>query len=107
MHPRLVGHGPALFAGLAKYVDLQLVSRPEFQSGAVAMRYVPKGSHRTLGAIQTLGGSPMSGVRAAFLLLALGTAGCTTRPSYGPVAPQDTAQAQPDPPNRAPGELPT
>src|SRR5512134_1036249 len=39
VHPRLVGHGPALFAGLSKYVDLRLVSRLEFGSGAVAMRY--------------------------------------------------------------------
>jgi dihydrofolate reductase len=42
VHPRLVGYGPTLFAGLAKYVDLKLVSRVEFRSGAVAMRYVPK-----------------------------------------------------------------
>ena len=27
VHPRLVGHGPTLFAGLSKYVDLKLVSR--------------------------------------------------------------------------------
>ena len=39
VHPRLAGHGPTLFAGLAKYVDLKLVSRLEFRSGAVAMRY--------------------------------------------------------------------
>ena len=42
MHPRLVGHGPALFAGLSKCVDLRLVSRLEFASGAVAMRYEPR-----------------------------------------------------------------
>ena len=41
--PRLAGHGPTLFAGLSKYVDLELVSRLEFGSGAVALRYVPKG----------------------------------------------------------------
>jgi dihydrofolate reductase len=41
VHPRLVGHGPTLFAGLKKYVDLELVSRLEFRSGAVAMRYRP------------------------------------------------------------------
>lgn len=40
--PRLAGHGPTLFAGLSKYVDLQLVGRQEFGSGAVAMRYVAK-----------------------------------------------------------------
>lgn len=42
VHPRVVGHGPTLFAGLSKLVDLQLVSREEFGSGAVAMRYVPR-----------------------------------------------------------------
>ena len=39
VHPRLAGHGPTLFAGLSKRVDLRLVSRLEFGSGAVAMRY--------------------------------------------------------------------
>lgn len=43
VHPRIVGHGPTLFAGLTKLVDLQLVSRRELGSGAVAMRYVPRG----------------------------------------------------------------
>lgn len=42
VHPRLAGHGPTLFAGLAKYVDLQLVGRQEFSSGAVALRYEPR-----------------------------------------------------------------
>jgi dihydrofolate reductase len=42
VHPRLAGHGPTLFAGLSKYVDLKLVSRLEFGSGAVALRYVPR-----------------------------------------------------------------
>ncbi len=42
VHPRLVGHGPTLFAGLSKYLDLRLVSRLEFSSGAVAMRYEPR-----------------------------------------------------------------
>jgi dihydrofolate reductase len=42
VHPRLVGHGPTLFAGLSKRVDLRLVSRLEFRSGAVAMRYEPR-----------------------------------------------------------------
>lgn len=31
-----------LFAGLSKRVDLKLVSRLEFDSGAVAMRYEPR-----------------------------------------------------------------
>src|SRR4029077_9650476 len=39
VQPRLAGHGPTLFAGLSKHVDLNLVSRLEFGSGAVAMRY--------------------------------------------------------------------
>jgi dihydrofolate reductase len=42
VHPRLAGHGPTLFAGLSKHVDLQLVSRLEFGSGAVAMQYEPR-----------------------------------------------------------------
>jgi dihydrofolate reductase len=42
VQPRLVGHGPTLFAGLSKYVDLKLVSRLEYGSGAVAMRYEPR-----------------------------------------------------------------
>ena len=42
VQPRLVGHGPTLFAGLSKPIDLRLVSRLEFGSGAVAMRYEPR-----------------------------------------------------------------
>ena len=42
VQPRLVGHGPTLFAGLSKHVDLKLVCRLEFGSGAVAMRYEPR-----------------------------------------------------------------
>ncbi len=42
VQPMLVGHGPTLFAGLSKRVDLKLVSRLEFASGAVAMRYEPR-----------------------------------------------------------------
>jgi len=42
VQPRLAGHGPTLFAGLSKHVELKLVSRVEFASGAVAMRYEPK-----------------------------------------------------------------
>jgi len=42
VHPRIVGHGPTLFAGLSKRVDLKLVSRLELGSGAVAMRYEPR-----------------------------------------------------------------
>jgi dihydrofolate reductase len=39
VHPRIAGHGPTLFAGLPKHVNLKLLSRQEFGSGAVAMRY--------------------------------------------------------------------
>ena len=42
VHPRVAGHGPTLFAGLSKWVDLKLVSRLELGSGAVAMRYEPR-----------------------------------------------------------------
>ncbi len=42
VHPRLAGHGPTLFAGLSRHVDLRLVSRLEFGSGAVAMQYEPR-----------------------------------------------------------------
>ncbi len=42
VHPRLAGHGPTLFAGLSKPVDLKLVGRLELGSGAVAMRYEPR-----------------------------------------------------------------
>ena len=42
VHPRVAGHGPTLFSGLSKHVDLKLVSRLEFGSGAVAMRYEPR-----------------------------------------------------------------
>lgn len=42
VHPRLAGHGPALFAGLSKPIDLKLVSRLELGSGAMVMRYEPR-----------------------------------------------------------------
>jgi len=42
VQPRLAGHGPTLFAGLSKHVDLKLVNRLEFGSGAVAMQYEPR-----------------------------------------------------------------
>jgi dihydrofolate reductase len=47
VHPRLAGHGPTLFAGLSKYVDLKLLSQLELGSGAVAMRYQPRGNRRS------------------------------------------------------------
>ena len=42
VHPRVAGHGPTLFAGLSKRLDLKLVSREDFGSGAQVLRYVPK-----------------------------------------------------------------
>lgn len=39
VHPRVVGHGPTFFAGLSKPLDLKLVERREFKSGAVVLRY--------------------------------------------------------------------
>jgi len=41
VQPRLASHGPTLFAGLSKYVDLKLLGRRAFASGAVALRYEP------------------------------------------------------------------
>src|SRR5688572_16101120 len=41
VQPRIVGHGPTLFAGLSRRLELKLVSRLEFGSGAVALRYQP------------------------------------------------------------------
>jgi dihydrofolate reductase len=42
VHPTVAGHGPTLFAGLSKPLNLKLVSRLEFGSGAVAMLYEPR-----------------------------------------------------------------
>ena len=42
VQPRIAGRGPTLFAGLSKPLDLKLVSRREFPSGTVAMRYEPR-----------------------------------------------------------------
>jgi dihydrofolate reductase len=42
VHPTVAGRGPTLFAGLSKRIDFKLVSRLEFGSGAVAMRYEPR-----------------------------------------------------------------
>ena len=39
--PTIAGHGPTLFAGLSKQLRLRLVSRREYGSGAVALRYQP------------------------------------------------------------------
>jgi len=42
VHPRIAGHGPTLFAGLSNRLDLKLVSRTQFGSGAMVMRYEPR-----------------------------------------------------------------
>jgi dihydrofolate reductase len=42
VHPRVAGHGPTLFEGLSKHVDLKLIGRAELASGAVALRYEPR-----------------------------------------------------------------
>jgi len=42
VQPRLAGHGPWLFAGLSRPLDLKQVSRLDFASGAVAVRFEPK-----------------------------------------------------------------
>src|ERR1700751_2082340 len=41
VQPRLAGHGPTLFAGLSKHVDLRLVSQPGFGSGGGGVRDEP------------------------------------------------------------------
>lgn len=42
MQPRIAGHGPSLFAGLSRYVELKLVGQKELSSGAIALRYEPR-----------------------------------------------------------------
>jgi dihydrofolate reductase len=39
VHPVLAGHGPTLFAGLSKPIELELIGRLEFPSGAIALQY--------------------------------------------------------------------
>jgi dihydrofolate reductase len=39
VHPRVAGHGPRVLEGMMRGVELRLVGRREFGSGAVAMRY--------------------------------------------------------------------
>ncbi|WP_018635321.1 dihydrofolate reductase family protein [Parafrankia elaeagni] len=41
VQPIVAGHGPTLFAGLSERLELKLVERQEFRSGAVALRYQP------------------------------------------------------------------
>jgi len=44
VQPVLAGHGPTLLAGLRERIQLELVDREEFRSGAVAVRYRPRGT---------------------------------------------------------------
>ena len=44
VQPIVAGHGPTLFAGLRERLELELVGRQEFRSGAVALRYRPSGA---------------------------------------------------------------
>jgi dihydrofolate reductase len=39
VHPVVAGHGPTLLAGMRTPLQLRLVGRTEFQSGAVALRF--------------------------------------------------------------------
>jgi dihydrofolate reductase len=41
VQPVLAGHGPTLLAGLRERIELELVDRREFRSGAIAVRYRP------------------------------------------------------------------
>ncbi|HEX2577036.1 MAG TPA: dihydrofolate reductase family protein [Aquihabitans sp.] len=41
VHPVLAGHGPTLLAGLHERIQLELVDRRDFRSGAFALRYRP------------------------------------------------------------------
>lgn len=41
VHPRVAGHGPTLLAGLSHSLDLRLIDRREFASGAVVLQYRP------------------------------------------------------------------
>jgi dihydrofolate reductase len=42
VHPRIAGRGPTLLTGLPAFVDLRLVERREFKSGALALLYEVK-----------------------------------------------------------------
>ena len=43
VQPVIAGRGPTLFDGLRERLDLELVDRQEFGSGAVSLRYRPRG----------------------------------------------------------------
>jgi dihydrofolate reductase len=55
VQPRLAGHGPTLFAGLSKHIDLKLVGRAELGSGAVVLRYVPVDANRGRADLEAAG----------------------------------------------------
>ena len=42
VHPRVAGHGPTLFAGLSRILDLELVDEEPLGAGIVARRFVPR-----------------------------------------------------------------
>ena len=42
VQPVLAGHGPTLLAGLRERIELELVHREDFGSGAFALRYRPR-----------------------------------------------------------------
>ncbi len=44
VHPAIAGHGPTPFHGLSERLDLRLVGRHDFASGAVALCYEPRGA---------------------------------------------------------------
>src|SRR3954447_26998220 len=44
VQPILAGHGPTLLAGLRERIQLELVDRHEFRSGAVALRFRVRGN---------------------------------------------------------------
>jgi catechol 2,3-dioxygenase-like lactoylglutathione lyase family enzyme len=77
-----------LFAGLSKYIDLKLVGRREFGSGAVAMRYEPRAASpvklgRTDMALKRMDNvlivvDDLEAVKAFFLELGLELEGETT-----------------------------
>jgi dihydrofolate reductase len=41
VQPVLAGHGPSLLAGLRERIQLELMDRQQFRSGAVALRFRP------------------------------------------------------------------
>jgi dihydrofolate reductase len=45
VQPVLAGYGPTLLAGLRERIQLELVDRHEFRSGAVALRHRPRESN--------------------------------------------------------------